>query len=61
VLPEIVRALDERHIELAEFSLRKSSLDEVFLTLTGHKAEDNQVAMNTEPAPAGLTVGEARS
>jgi oleandomycin transport system ATP-binding protein len=39
VLPDIVRALDEQQVELAEFSLRKSSLDEVFLTLTGHKAE----------------------
>jgi oleandomycin transport system ATP-binding protein len=40
VLPGIVRQLDEGGIELAEFSLRKSSLDEVFLTLTGHRAED---------------------
>jgi oleandomycin transport system ATP-binding protein len=39
VLPGIVRQLDEHGIELAEFSLRKSSLDEVFLTLTGHRAE----------------------
>jgi oleandomycin transport system ATP-binding protein len=41
VLPGIVRQLDESGIELAEFSLRKSSLDEVFLTLTGHGAEEN--------------------
>ncbi len=40
VLPGIVRQLDEDNIELAEFSLRKSSLDEVFLTLTGHRAEE---------------------
>ena len=40
MLPGIVRQLDESGIELAEFSLRKSSLDEVFLTLTGHRAED---------------------
>jgi oleandomycin transport system ATP-binding protein len=39
VLPGIVRQLDESGIELAEFSLHKSSLDEVFLTLTGHRAE----------------------
>ena len=31
VLPGIVRQLDDSGIELAEFSLRKSSLDEVFL------------------------------
>jgi len=39
VLAGIVRQLDENGIELAEFSLRKSSLDEVFLTLTGHRAQ----------------------
>jgi oleandomycin transport system ATP-binding protein len=39
VLPAIVRRLDDAGIELGEFSLRKSSLDEVFLTLTGHRAE----------------------
>jgi oleandomycin transport system ATP-binding protein len=44
VLPGIVRQLDEGGIELAEFSLRKSSLDEVFLTLTGHRAEDELLA-----------------
>jgi oleandomycin transport system ATP-binding protein len=41
VLPGIVRQLDESGIDLAEFSLRKSSLNEVFLTLTGHRAEED--------------------
>jgi oleandomycin transport system ATP-binding protein len=40
LLPEIVRALDDRSIELAEFALRKASLDEVFLALTGHRAQE---------------------
>jgi oleandomycin transport system ATP-binding protein len=44
ILPGIVRQLDESGIELAEFSLRKSSLDEVFLTLTGHRAEEDDAA-----------------
>jgi oleandomycin transport system ATP-binding protein len=35
VLPAIVRDLDEAGVELAEFALRKASLDEVFLSLTG--------------------------
>jgi oleandomycin transport system ATP-binding protein len=39
-LPEIVREFDDRGIELAEFALRKASLDEVFLALTGHRAEE---------------------
>jgi oleandomycin transport system ATP-binding protein len=34
LLPRIVRELDDRGVELAEFSMRKASLDEVFLALT---------------------------
>jgi oleandomycin transport system ATP-binding protein len=37
-LPAIVRALEDEGIELAEFSLRKPSLDEVFLGITGNSA-----------------------
>jgi oleandomycin transport system ATP-binding protein len=39
-LPGIVRRLDEAGIVLAEFALRKSSLDEVFLALTGLREQD---------------------
>lgn len=38
VLPEVVRRLDEQGIVVGELSLRKPSLDEVFLALTGHTA-----------------------
>jgi oleandomycin transport system ATP-binding protein len=40
LLPRVVRELDDRGIELAAFTLRKPSLDEVFFALTGHRAED---------------------
>jgi oleandomycin transport system ATP-binding protein len=43
ILAAVVRDLDEAGIALAEFSLRKSSLDEVFLALTGHRAESGPV------------------
>ncbi|MCO6011131.1 ATP-binding cassette domain-containing protein [Actinoallomurus purpureus] len=39
VLPTVVRRLDDAGVVVAELSLRKSSLDEVFLALTGHRAE----------------------
>jgi oleandomycin transport system ATP-binding protein len=39
-LPGIMRAIDERSIELAGFALRRASLDEVFLILTGRRAEE---------------------
>jgi oleandomycin transport system ATP-binding protein len=37
LLPEVVRELEARGIELAEFALRRASLDEVFLALTGSR------------------------
>jgi len=40
VLPAAVRRLDEAEVVIAELALRGSSLDEVFLTLTGHRAGD---------------------
>jgi oleandomycin transport system ATP-binding protein len=42
LLPHVFRELDDRGIELAEFTLRKASLDEVFFALTGHRAEDEE-------------------
>jgi oleandomycin transport system ATP-binding protein len=46
LLPAVVRLLDDLGIVAAELALRLPSLDEVFLTLTGHRAEDAA----TEPA-----------
>jgi oleandomycin transport system ATP-binding protein len=38
--PAVIRRLDDAGIVAAELSLRLPSLDEVFLTLTGHRAEE---------------------
>lgn len=40
VLPALVRRLDDAGVVVTELALRGSSLDEVFLTLTGHPAEE---------------------
>ena len=40
LLPAVVRLLDDLGIVAAELALRLPSLDEVFLTLTGHTADD---------------------
>jgi oleandomycin transport system ATP-binding protein len=40
VLPAAVRRLDDAEVVIAELALRGSSLDEVFLALTGHRTED---------------------
>lgn len=45
-LIEAVRALDAQSIEVEDIALRRPTLDDVFLSLTGHSAEDEA------PAPA---------
>jgi oleandomycin transport system ATP-binding protein len=42
VLPSVVRRLDDAGVLIAELSLRGASLDEVFLALTGHPAEEDE-------------------
>jgi oleandomycin transport system ATP-binding protein len=41
-MPAVVRGLDREGIAVGELTLRRSSLDEVFLALTGHRAEPEQ-------------------
>jgi ABC-type multidrug transport system ATPase subunit len=38
---EVVRALDAAGVKVNDIAVRSASLDDVFLTLTGRKAEDN--------------------
>jgi len=42
ILTEAVRRLDDEKIGLADIGLRRPSLDDVFLSLTGHTAEQAQ-------------------
>ena len=39
LLPEVVRRLDARKIAIAELSLKPPTLDDVFLSITGHPTE----------------------
>ncbi|MGH3648972.1 MAG: ATP-binding cassette domain-containing protein, partial [Micromonosporaceae bacterium] len=41
VLPTVVRRLDDAGVVVTELALRSASLNEVFLSLTGHKAEED--------------------
>jgi oleandomycin transport system ATP-binding protein len=50
----VFRELDDRGIELAEFALRKPSMDEVFFALTGRRASDKEDEKDGESAPREL-------
>ena len=39
-LAGVVRRLDEASVSIADIGLRQPTLDEVFLSLTGHRAAD---------------------
>ena len=41
-LVDAVRALDSAHIGIADVALRRPTLDDVFLAITGHSAEEEQ-------------------
>ena len=51
---EVLRSLDGADLEPDTLMVREPSLDDVFLQLTGHKAE------RTEPEDATVPVGGAR-
>jgi len=57
---EALRRLDGAGITLAGLSLREPSLDDVFLNLTGHKAEDITESL-AEAAGAGRRGRKARA
>ncbi len=50
---EALRALDQAGIEPLSFSLREPSLDDVFLSLVGHKAEDETTGNGSAPPGGG--------
>jgi ABC-2 type transport system ATP-binding protein len=52
VLPEVIRRLDAAGLSLSDLAVRRPTLDEVFLTLTGHPTQppDPDQARAAEPA-----------
>jgi ABC-2 type transport system ATP-binding protein len=57
ILTEAIRRLDAEKIALADVALRRPSLDDVFLSLTGHAAEGGE---GTEPAGEPQREGKRR-
>ena len=44
VIPEVVRRLDDQRVRIDDIAVRRPTLDDVFLTLTGHHAEEEEAA-----------------
>lgn len=42
IVPNVVRCLDDAGVEVLDVVVRRPTLDDVFLQLTGHRAEDDQ-------------------
>lgn len=62
VVPEVVRRLDAAGLTLADLAVRRPTLDEVFLTLTGHPAQAPEPeADHGHPAAAVATRSPTRS
>jgi len=57
VLVEALRQLDAQGVELLDVALRRPTLDDVFLTLTGHSAEEETL----DPAKASAKGGTKAS
>lgn len=50
VLISAVRALDAEHVAVADIGLRRPTLDDVFLSLTGHGAEEDAQPEKSQPS-----------
>jgi ABC-2 type transport system ATP-binding protein len=49
---EVVRTLDAAGVKVNDIAVRGASLDDVFLTLTGHKADREPKEQEKEEVPA---------
>ncbi|WP_247746100.1 ATP-binding cassette domain-containing protein [Streptomyces oryzae] len=59
LLAEVIRELDARGIEIDDIGLRRPTLDDVFISLTGHAAEGEREPGATDEQPAPDRPGDA--
>jgi len=59
VLMEALRQLDAADIAILDVALRRPTLDDVFLTLTGRPPEDIEAAAGEHPQPSPAKRGSA--
>ena len=55
VVPGVIRALDDADVDVLDVEVRRPTLDDVFLTLTGHASDEDDAV-----EPVGETVGARR-
>jgi ABC-2 type transport system ATP-binding protein len=48
VLVEVLRRFDAGSVKVLDVAMRRPTLDDVFLTLTGHTAENGKVAVESD-------------
>ncbi|MFD8755742.1 ATP-binding cassette domain-containing protein [Kitasatospora sp. NPDC059577] len=60
VLADAIRELDARGIEIDDIGLRRPTLDDVFLTLTGHAAEEGTEEGGADPKARGRGKGKGK-
>jgi ABC-2 type transport system ATP-binding protein len=60
LLAEVIRELDSRGIEIDDIGLRRPTLDDVFITLTGHAAEEEENGRGTGADGSGEPSGKKR-
>jgi ABC-2 type transport system ATP-binding protein len=62
VLTQLMRRLDRRKIQITDLEMRRPTLDDVFMTLTGHAAEGDGASAGEpeEPVPSGRGEGRRR-
>ena len=58
ILVQVVRDLDDAGVPIDDIALRRPTLDDVFLSLTGHVAVEKQVAAEPAPGRAAARAGE---
>ncbi|MGW0120076.1 ATP-binding cassette domain-containing protein [Streptomyces sp. NPDC003327] len=61
LLAEVIRDLDAVGVEIDDIGLRRPTLDDVFISLTGHAAERADEQSGGEPGARGARRGERRA
>ncbi|MFE1959958.1 ATP-binding cassette domain-containing protein [Streptomyces sp. NPDC059479] len=59
LLAEVIRELDTRGVEIDDIGLRRPTLDDVFISLTGHAAEAEETAKSEDAAKLAKNTKEA--